>query len=288
MDLQRKRVANAEKVRRLVDSAFATRYHDLEGTLKTASQAVTLAEETRCDLPPDLIAAAWIEYGNALRLVGRYDDAERALDRAAVEPMTDVPTRAHLLEVTASVHRNTRQFESAIQCILSAIELQRSIGDTAGEARHYNHLGIIYFDSGDRPQSLRAFQTALDLFGPGAPLDVLASTGHNMVEVMIADGRFSGATSGLTVLEPYHRHLTSVRLAAKSSWLRARLCLGLGQLHAAQLAFERAHALLIKEPRSPELPLLLKEMAELNALIGQVAGADEARKSPIGGPNQAP
>jgi tetratricopeptide (TPR) repeat protein len=280
MGLQRKRVANAERVRELVDSAFATRYHDIEGTLKTASQAVALAEEARSELSADLIAAAWTEYGNALRLTGRYEESERALDRAGSESISDIPTKAHLFEVKASLYRNTRRFEGAINLLQSAIGLQRSIGDSAGEARHNNHMGIVYLDSGDPERALCVFQTALDLFGIDAPTDVLISTGHNMVEAMIAAGRLAGATAGLAVLEPYHRGLTSVRLAAKSEWLRARLCLELRQPSAAKLAFERAHKLLINEPRSPELSSLVKEMAELEAQM--------ARKAKKRGTNQAP
>jgi hypothetical protein len=88
-----------------------------------------------------------------------------------------------------------------------------------------------------------------------------------LLETLVADGRFEAAASALVVLEPYYRGLTSARLAAKAEWLRARLCRGLQQLPAAQLAFERAHALLITEPRAPELPELLQEMAELEALM---------------------
>jgi tetratricopeptide (TPR) repeat protein len=271
MDLKRKRVAIAEKVRQLVDSAFATRYHDLEATLKTASKAVALAEEARAELPPDLIAAAWTEYGNSLRLTGRYEESEKALDRAATEPISDIPTRAHLLEVRGSLYRNTSRFEGAADLLREAVELQRSIGDSAAEARHHNHLGIIHFDSGNPEQALHSFKAALDLFGPGAPRDVLASTGHNMVETLIAAGRLSAATTTLALLEPYHRNLTSTRLAAKAEWLRARLCIEMGQLHAAQLAFERAHALLITQPRSPELPSLMREMTDLQAAIDRLA-----------------
>lgn len=267
MDLQRKRFANAERVRELVDSAFATRYHDLEGTLKTASMAVLLAEENRGDLPTDLIVAAWTEYGNALRLTGRYEESERALERAAAEPSSDLPTRIHLFEVTASLCRLTGKFERAIQILFSAIAAEKSMGNTDGEARHHNHLGIVYLDMDDRPQALRAFKTALDLYGPGAPLDVVTSTGHNLVKTLIADGRLSAAASALALLEPLYRGLTSVRLSAKVEWMRARLCLELKQFPAAKLAYERAYALLITQPRSPELPNLVKEMDELEALM---------------------
>lgn len=267
MELRRKGVANAERVRELVDSAFATRYHDLEGTLKTASMAVLLAEEIRSELPADLIVAAWTEYGNALRMAGRHQASERALERAAAEPASDLPTRIHLFEVTASLYRNTGRFESAVQILFSAIEAEKSIGNTDGEARHHNHLGIVYLDMEDRPQALRAFRTALNLLGPDAPPDVVASTGHNLVKALIADGRLSAASSALILLEPFYRRLTSVRLSAKAEWLRARLCRELRQLPAAQLAYERAYALLITEPRSPELPNLVREIADLEAAM---------------------
>ena len=267
MELRRKGVANAERVRELVDSAFATRYHDLEGTLTTASMAVVLAEENRCELPADLIVAAWTEYGNALRIAGRYEESERALERAAAEPTSDLHTRTHLLEVTATLHRVTGRFESAAHLLLSAIEAQRSDGNSDGEARHYNHLGIVYLDSGDRSRALRAFQTSLDLLGPDAPVDALAITGHNLLETLIADGRLSAAAAALALLEPFYRGFTSARISAKAEWLRARLCRELRHFSAAQLAFERAYALLITEPRAPELPTLLKEMAELEATM---------------------
>jgi tetratricopeptide (TPR) repeat protein len=257
--------------------------------LTLASTAVALAEEKSHEIPPSLVVAAWTQYGNAFRIAGRYPEAERALERAAALPASDTATKAHLLEIRASLYRSTGRLESAVQFLLTAVEEHKSISDANGEARTLNLLGIVYLDCRDQPLALRAFQTALHLLGPGVPLDVLASTGHNMVEAMIADGRLSAAASSLALLEPYHRHLTSVRLAAKAQWLRARLCRELRQLPAAQIAFERAHALLITEPKAPEMPLLLKEMAELEALIGQAAKGNEVGALPTTeGPNQIP
>jgi tetratricopeptide (TPR) repeat protein len=267
MDLRRKRVANAERVRELVESAFALRYHDMEAMLKAASMAVVLAEEAHSELPADLIMAAWTEYGNALRIGGRYPEAEKALERAAAEPASDPPTRIRLLEVKASLCRNTGEFEKALQVLSSAIEIQRSIGNAEGEARHHNHIGIICLDRGDRERSLLAFQTALGLLRPDASLELVASTGHNLLETLIADGRFSAAASALVLLEPFYRRLTSKRLAGKAEWMRARLCHGLQQLPAAQLAYEHAYELLITEPHFPEMPELIQEMTELKAAM---------------------
>ncbi len=267
MEPRRNRLANAEKVRELLDSAFASRYHDLATTLKLSSIAVALAEEGEHELPTDLRVAAWTQYGNALRIAGRHREAERALERAAALPNSDPSTRANLLEIKASLHRNTGKLESAAQLLAMAIDEHKSVSDSLGQARAWNLLGVVYLDLRERSRALRAFRTALDLLGPDAPIDALAMTGHNLLETLIADGRLSAAESALALLEPFYRRITSARLSAKAEWLRARLHRELRQFPAAQIAFERAYALLITEPRSPELPTLLKEMAELEAAM---------------------
>src|ERR1043165_6327864 len=99
---RRRRLASAERVRELLDLAFASRFHDQATMLKLASTAVALAEEKSHVLPPDLLVAAWTLYGNALRIAGRYQEAERALERAAKLPASDPPTRTNLLEIRAS------------------------------------------------------------------------------------------------------------------------------------------------------------------------------------------
>jgi hypothetical protein len=54
---RRRRLASAERVRELLDSAFASRYHDHATMLTLSSTAVVLAEEKSQELPPDLVVA---------------------------------------------------------------------------------------------------------------------------------------------------------------------------------------------------------------------------------------
>jgi tetratricopeptide (TPR) repeat protein len=265
MEFLRRRAANAERVRELVDAAFAARYQDLTAMLRISSRAVALAEEKSHELPSDLLVAAWTQYGNALRIAGRYQEAENALKRAAAIGTSDPRTKINLLEVTANLHRNTGNLESAVRLLTSAINEQKPCRDFDSEGRIHNLLGITYLDCGDRQRALQSFRTALDLLGPEAPLDVLAATGHNLLEALIADGRIAAATSALALLEPFYRRLTPARLVAKTEWIRARLCRALQQFTAARLAYERAYTLLSAEPRSPDLAELIREMAELPA-----------------------
>jgi tetratricopeptide (TPR) repeat protein len=233
--------------------------------LRISSRAVALAEEKSYELPSDLVVAAWTQYGNALRIAGRYQESEKALKRAAALPTTDPPTRIHLLEISASLHRDTRRFESASHFLTVAIDAYKALGDPHGEARTHNLLGLVYFDWGHRQQALRSYQTALNLLGPDTPIDIVATTGHNLVETLIADGRLAAASSAMALLEPFFRRFPPGSLTAKTHWLHARLCRGLQQFTAARLAYERAYAFLSTEPRSPDLAELIREMAELPA-----------------------
>ena len=258
-----KRVASAERVRGLIEAAFAARYQNPRAMLKMSSKAVALAEEKSHEIPSDLLVAAWTQYGNALRIAGRYEDADGALQRADALPVCDVPTRIHLLEVTASLHLNTRRFKSAAAKLSLAIKAHRKAGDWLGEARTQNLLGLVCFDWGKRKRALKAYKTALKILGPDAPMDLIATTGHNMVETLIADGQLATATCALAVLEPFFRHFPPGSLTAKTDWLRARLCRALKQYTAARMAYERAYAILSTHSPSQDFAELVKEMAEL-------------------------
>lgn len=267
MELWRNPLANAERVRQLIDSAFAKRYDDIPAMLRFASAAVVLAEEKIQELPADLVVAAWTQYGNALRVAGQFQEAERALQRAATLPASDAPTRSHVLEVTANLYRSMGRFLEAEHLLTSALDVQRAIGGTDGEGRIYNLLGINYFDSGQPARAVCSYQSALDRYTTATPSEAVTMTGHNLVEALIASGRLASAATLMTILEPSYRRITSGRLAAKVEWARARLLRELRQPSAALLAFERAYEILIKEPRAPELAELMKEMARLKAIL---------------------
>src|SRR6185436_10243667 len=104
---------SAIQIKNLVDASFATRYDDLEAMLGHSTAAVALVEAVQEELPAQLVASAWTQHGNALRLTGCYAEAEGLLDRAAALPVSDLPTSIHLLEVRSSLDRNMGRYESA-------------------------------------------------------------------------------------------------------------------------------------------------------------------------------
>lgn len=252
-----------EKIRNLVDSSFECRYDDLAAMLEKSVAAVALVEELREELPAELVVSAWTQHGNALRLTGRYDEAEGMLARAGAVPNAGPLSRVHLLEVQASLHRNTGRYESATGLLSSALDAQEAMENPDGAARLYVQLGIVRLDAGDRPRAVGCFQTALDLLTPEAPPDLLVAAGHNLFQTLIADGRLPAAEVALAALEPAYCRFTAPRLAARAEWLRARLYRATEQWTAARQAYERAYGLLSAGPLSPELARLAHEMANL-------------------------
>lgn len=255
--------AAAEEINHWVAASFAARYHDLASTLQQSRQAVDLVESSREQMPAGLAAAAWTQYGNALRLTGRYDEAETALAKAGELP--HIPTTAaQLLSVKASLYRNSGRLECAAECLTAAIRKHKSLIDPAGEARLHNLLGVIYEESGKLPQAFLSFRNAMALFRPGMPPDVVVATGHNLLGTMIAANRLEDAAAAAILLEPNYRHLSSPRIKAKEEWMRARLCRAMNRIPAARLAYDRACEILSAEqPVSPELAALTAERASL-------------------------
>ena len=252
-----------EEIKNLVDASFACRYADLATMLGHSTAAVALVEVVQDELPAELVVAAWTQHGNALRLTGRYAGAESLLARAAALPVSDLPTRLHLLEVRSSLARNTGRYESAKRFLADALAAHESLADPVGLARIHNLLGLAHAESGDRSQALRAFQTAFSFLGPGAPLEILTTTGHNLFHTFVAAGRLDAAEAALASLEPFYSQLTSTRLAAKAAWMRARLSRRLRRLLAARRAYDRAYELLRTAQPSPELAQLVQEMADV-------------------------
>jgi tetratricopeptide (TPR) repeat protein len=258
------RSGDAQAVRELVESAFNSRYDNLTNLLSISSAAVAAVEEKGHTLPPDLVVAAWTMHGNALRMTGQYEEAQRALEQAAeLLPLADRQRRIEYLEVQASLHRNTGKLESAARLVGAVIEAEIPLRCSPFAVRACNLMGLVMLDAGGRSQALRWFQLALNFVVPETPVDLVASAGHNMVETLLAEGRFEEASTAMLTLEPLYKRFKSARLTAKAEWLRARMCRAVDQPAAARLAYERAHEALRTEPRSPELLDLEAEMTGL-------------------------
>lgn len=262
---------DAQTARALVHSVFEARYHDLTRLLSLAGAAVAFVEERPGVLPAEVVASAWLQSGNALRIIGQHEAAEQALERAGELPVADLQTQVELLEVRAALHRAAGRLEEAVQSLTAALALQRPLGGGPLQSRTYNLLGLVWLESEERPRALDCFRTALERVEPSTPYDLAASAGHNLIETLLAEGQLATASAAMVSLGPLYERVRSSRLSGKAEWMRARLCYALRQIPAARLAYERAYEFLCRDPRAPELPVLTAEMAEIFPLATSAA-----------------
>jgi tetratricopeptide (TPR) repeat protein len=225
----RKKPHGILKIKDLVESSFQARFEDGRG-LKAASAAVLLAEKDP-DLPGDLKAAAWTQFGNALRFSGKLRQSESAFKKAAgfLTSDSDPRTRANLLEMTASLHRVRERFAESEACLIDAIEIYRRLGDTQAEARELISLGISASDAVNFPRALESYKRALSLLNKDSDTVIYISACHGLIDTLWAAGRPQAAASAFDLAEPVFRGVTKGHLFGKITWLKARLLLALGE-----------------------------------------------------------
>lgn len=225
------------KIKDLVESSFQARFEDGRG-LKAASAAVLLAEKDP-NIPGDLKAAAWTQYGNALRFSGKLRRAESAFDKAAgfLTPDSDPRTRANLLEMMASLHRVREHFAKSDACLTEAIEIHRNLGDSQAEARDLILLGISAYDALHFSRALESYQRALSLLSEESDTVLYVSACHGLIDTLWAAGRSQAAASAFDLVEPVFRGVTEGHLFGKITWLKARVLLALGETAKAVEAF---------------------------------------------------
>jgi tetratricopeptide (TPR) repeat protein len=233
--------------------------------MQAASAAVLLAEQNPA-LPGDLRAAAWTQFGNALRFSGRFRQAEAALAQASsfLTPESDPRTRANLLEIWASLHRVRRCFSESEECLIKAVAIHRTLGDRQAEARDLVLLGLSYYDSSLYDRSAIAYQEALNLLDESSDMHLYVSACHGLIATLWAAGRLQAAADAFTLAEPVFAVVTEGHLIGKIMWMKARISLSLGAKDAAAEALSTARSYL-HELSDADLEMLESEIAALEA-----------------------
>lgn len=257
---------DAQTVRDLVDRSFALRFNDRGGMFRAASRAVALAERSS-SMPPDLRGAAWIQFGNVLRIAGKRRDAEKAFRVALKHVATgsDPSTRAHLFEVWSSLARAEKRFDEALSLLEEALQLYRGIQDSLGETRVLLLMGACNRDAKRFVTALEQFQAAADRLSPETDVQLYFGATHGLVETLTLAGRTNLATASYTFIGRIIENVQEPVLKAKDAWVRGRLWAKLGQHEAAEYAYHEALSIYESLPIAPELPEL---RAEIKRVLG--------------------
>ena len=186
----------------------------------------------------DLLAAAWGQLGNALRIASDLPGAEAALvtavahlDRGTGDPIA----RAQLLSNEASLAGNRLQFASGIACCRQAAALFRRAGDRHGHGRMLIQEAYLQMESGDLEASIRCHDAALESIDPALEPRLVLVVQHNLIGQLDEAGRHEEAWDRLPkarrlIDEGFGQRLDRVRL----HWLEGQISANLGNTEHAE------------------------------------------------------
>lgn len=255
------RVRNASRVpeavcRGLSDHVFSLRFKN-PGEMEKWSRVVDAAAGKTVDQLTAGLARA--HFGNALRILGDYQGAVAALDRAE-----ELLPSAHPLihEFRASLLMGCRDHKGAISELRKAEDLRSALGDRVGLAKVLIQVSMVYDFlrlPGDAARMLEEAIKILVQYGAEAR-EFLVIALQNLCDCLISDGQLGRARALLDEIEEPFAATGEVN-ALKIIWLRGRLESYAGADQEARKLFEAARTGFQKHNMRREVALITLHLA---------------------------
>lgn len=142
---------------------------------------------------------ASVEYGNALRASGRFDDAETHLTEILPRLSGELAFRAtRWLGVVHYQHGRTRD---ALRLLEQARRGYGALGDRISEAKIAQNLSAIYNDIGEYRKALSLIESAVPQFRTFASKTLLIQGLHNVITISLSAGKLDGIEEVFRELE---------------------------------------------------------------------------------------
>jgi len=190
----------------------------------------------------DACVAAWIQLGNANKVLSRFRAAETAFDRARLhlEKSSGTPALAALFwETFGGLRRNQRRFSEAAEALCQAQSFLEQSGKPEELARCFICQAINYSYMPDPEKAAERAQMAVRLLPGDADPKLIYSAVHTLVFNLVDAGRPDEAAECLLEAEEILDSQNDPLLAAKRTWLRAHLDVAFG-LASAEVHFKKA------------------------------------------------
>lgn len=242
-----------------------------EATVAAAALAVGLAEGISPDFRgprqlADLQARAWAERGNARRvaddLPGAEADLARGLERAC-QGTGDPRLLARLLDLTASLRTDQRQFDEAAQLLDWVYGIHRHLGE-----RH--EAGRALISKSNAAAYALDVETAVRLLGEGLalidaerdPKLVLAAV-HNLLSHLVDGGQIEEARRVFLQSRALYSAHGGPLERLKARWLEGRIASGLGDPLEAERSFQDVRSGFAEAGLPYDLALVSLDLAAL-------------------------
>ena len=233
-------------VRHLVDASHAVRYQDparmlhLANLARLAAEACSLEAAGSAPRRSDLRAHAWRQYGNALRVLGRLHEAEKAV--ATSQHHLKAGTRNPLLRAqfctlaAASLRTAQRRFAEAIELCDEAGEIYADLGDNNALAGSMVQKAIALLYSGEAEEAVRTLNQTIPLIDAERDPNLLLAACHNLIRCYIDLGRPEHALSIYSEMRDLYKRSDDPLIRLRASWQEGLLLRDLGHLRAAEAA----------------------------------------------------
>lgn len=284
---EEERFANPRLAQILVDRSYAARYADPEAMLHWARMARSIA--TRCTPEAvgsagklsDLRAKAWSQYGNALRITGRLQEAEEAMRTAQGFLQTgtgDPALEAHLSEQVASLHTHQRRFDAAIAKLGEAADIFCRLGETHAFARTLVEQAIASIYAGKAESAVHLLNRAIPLVDHEGDPHLLLAACHNLIRCYIDLEQPEDALSLYSEAQDLYREFSDPLILLKVGWQEGQLLRDLGHLRNAEALLVHAQQGFLDRGLIYEAALVSLDLAALYIKLGSL---DELKQTAV-------
>lgn len=205
-----------------------------------AAQAEETGELVDAGTLRGLLARAWAQYGNALRIHSDHAGAEEAFRQAESRlrggwiPPLD---RARILDLQASLYRDQRRFAEAGHALDRVIALYQELGQWHLLGRALKQRSMICGESGDLESEIVLLRRALDLLDPQEEPRTFLAARHNLILALNESGRSREAFVLLFHTRPLYLKMGDRMNLLRLRWVEGSVALGLGRIEQAAAAF---------------------------------------------------
>lgn len=274
------RFGSPQLVRQLVERSHEARYDDPEAMLHWATLARRAAD--RCALEragsearlEDLRARAWGQYGNALRVSGRLDEAQQAMSTAGAHLRAgthDPALRSRLFEQIASLHTFRRDFGEAIRLLKEAAEVYKELGETHSLARTLVKEAIAQLYAGEAESAVGILNRAIPLIDHEADPHLLLAACHNIVRCYIDLDQPEQALSLYLDTQVLYSEFQDALILLRAAWQQGQLLRDMGHLGAAETTLLRARKGFMERDLAYEVAVVSLDLASVYVRLGAVA-----------------
>ncbi|HWN45524.1 MAG TPA: hypothetical protein VNW71_25090 [Thermoanaerobaculia bacterium] len=232
----------------LLDRSFAQRFSDPGAMLRLAELAAQSAEELDTEVygaksAADLQARAWAEVANAHRVIGDLPQADRMMTRAVdcrSRGTGDARLLARLSDLAASLACAQRRFDQAFRLLDIAYSIYIKLNDRHAAGRVLIARGLYAGYTGDPLEGIRFLVHGLNTIDRIREPKLAFQALHNIILLRVELGEYEEARRSLGQMRPLYARYSDELMDIKLRWIEGRIAAGLGELEAAERAFNES------------------------------------------------